>query len=57
MVAYISLEVCVFDTVARMGDMRNAYRISDGKTEGKMEFVRPKLRWEVNTKVGLKNRF
>jgi len=32
--------------VARMGEMRNAYRILAGKPEGKRPFGRPRRRWE-----------
>jgi hypothetical protein len=31
---------------ARMGDMRNAYKISVGKPEGKRPLRRPRHRWE-----------
>jgi hypothetical protein len=41
--------------VARMWEMRNAYRISVGKPEGTRPLGRPRLRWEDNIKMN-KNR-
>jgi hypothetical protein len=35
--------------VARMGEMRNAYRILVGKPEGKRPLGRPRRKWENNT--------
>jgi hypothetical protein len=32
--------------VARIGEMRNAYNILSGKTEGKSSLARPMCRWE-----------
>jgi hypothetical protein len=34
--------------VALMGEMRNAYKISVGKHEGKRLFGRPMSKWEEN---------
>jgi hypothetical protein len=34
--------------------MRNAYKILVGKPEGKREVGRPRLRWNNNIKIGLK---
>jgi hypothetical protein len=31
--------------VARMGEMRNAYKVSVGKPEGKIPLARPRCRW------------
>jgi hypothetical protein len=39
--------------VARMGDMRNAYKILVGKPEGKRPLGRPRRRWEDNIKIEL----
>ena len=39
--------------VARMGQSYGAYKISVGKTEGKVPFGRPRIRWEENIKMGL----
>jgi len=33
--------------VARMGDMRNVYKILDGKHQGKRPLVRPRSKWEI----------
>jgi hypothetical protein len=40
--------------VARMQENRNAYRILEGKPEGKRPLGRPRRRWEDNIKMGLK---
>jgi hypothetical protein len=40
--------------VARMGDRRNAYKILVGKPEGKRPLGRPRLRWEDNTRMDLR---
>jgi len=37
-----------------MGEMRGVHRILVGKPEGKRLFGRPRLRWEDNIKVNLK---
>jgi hypothetical protein len=37
--------------VAQMGEKRNAYRISVGKTEGKRPIGRPRSRWVNNIKM------
>jgi hypothetical protein len=37
--------------VARMGEMRNAYRILVGKPEGKRPLGRPRRRWVNNIKM------
>jgi hypothetical protein len=37
-----------------MGDMRNAYKISVRKPEGKNSFRRLRHRWEDNIKMDLK---
>jgi hypothetical protein len=39
--------------LARMGEVRNTYRILDGKSERTRPFRRLKHRWEGNIKVGL----
>ena len=36
--------------VARMGEMRGAYRILVGRSEGKILLERPRHRWEGNIK-------
>jgi hypothetical protein len=40
--------------VARMGEMRNAYRILVGKPEGKRPLGRPRRRWVDNVKMDLR---
>ncbi|KAJ4445522.1 hypothetical protein ANN_12202 [Periplaneta americana] len=40
--------------VARMGESRNAYRVSVGKPEGKRPLGRPRRRWEDNIKMDLR---
>jgi hypothetical protein len=40
--------------VARMTEMRNAYRISFGKPKGKRPLCRPRCRWEDNIRMDLK---
>jgi hypothetical protein len=40
--------------VARMGEMRNAYRISVGKPEGQRPLGRPRRRWVGNIKIDLR---
>jgi hypothetical protein len=40
--------------VARMGEMRNAYRILEGKPEGKRLLGRPRHRWVDNIKMDLR---
>jgi hypothetical protein len=37
--------------VARMGEMRDAYRVLDGKTEGRRPFGRHRHRWEDNIRI------
>jgi hypothetical protein len=39
--------------VARIGGMRNAYKILIGKREGKRQFRRLRHRWEDNTRMNL----
>jgi hypothetical protein len=39
--------------VARMGEMRDVYRVLVGKLAGKRLLSRPKRRWEHNIKVDL----
>ena len=39
---------------ARMGDRRGAYKVLEGKPEGKRPLGRPRHRWEDNIKMGLK---
>jgi hypothetical protein len=36
------------ELIARMGEMRNAYKILVGKPEGKRPLGRPRRRWEDN---------
>jgi hypothetical protein len=38
------------------GEIRNAFKILVGKTEGKTLLKRPKRRWEDNIKIYLRNR-
>jgi hypothetical protein len=40
--------------VARMGEMRNVYKISVGKPRGRRPLGRPKRRWEDNIKTDLR---
>jgi hypothetical protein len=40
--------------VARMGEMRNAYRMSVGKPERKRPLGRPRRRWVDNIKIDLR---
>ncbi|KAJ4428349.1 hypothetical protein ANN_24368 [Periplaneta americana] len=40
--------------VARMGESRNAYRVLDGRPEGKRPLGRPRRRWEDNIKMDLR---
>jgi hypothetical protein len=40
--------------VAFMGRMRNAYKIVVRKPEGKRQLRRPRLRWEDNIKMDLR---
>jgi hypothetical protein len=40
--------------VARMGERRGAYRASVGKPEGRRPLGRPRLRWEDNIKMDLR---
>jgi hypothetical protein len=37
--------------VARMGEGKNVYRVSLGKSEGKRPFERPRRRWEDGIKI------
>jgi hypothetical protein len=37
-----------------MGNMRNAYKILVGKTEGKRPFRRPRHRWKDNIRLDLR---
>jgi len=39
--------------VARMGDMRNKYKILTGKPEGKRPLGKPSRRWEDNIRMDL----
>jgi hypothetical protein len=39
--------------VARMGEMRNVYRLLVGKPEGKRPLGRPRCRWVDNIKINL----
>jgi hypothetical protein len=39
--------------VARMGEGRNVYRVSTGKTEGKGPLGRPRRRWEGGIRMDL----
>ena len=40
--------------VARMDLSRNAYRVLVGRPEGKRPLGRPRLKWEYNTKMDLR---
>jgi hypothetical protein len=40
--------------VPRMGEIRNPYKISVGKPEGKRELGRPWCRWKSNVKTDIK---
>jgi hypothetical protein len=40
--------------VARIGEKRNAYRIMEGKPEGKTLLGRPRRRWEDNMNMDLR---
>jgi hypothetical protein len=40
--------------VARMGEGRGVYRVLVGKTESKRSLGRPRLRWENNIKMNLR---
>jgi hypothetical protein len=40
--------------VARMGDVRGTYSILVGKPEGRRPLGRPRLRWEDNIKMDLR---
>jgi hypothetical protein len=40
--------------VACMGEMRNAYNILVGKSEGKRPLTRPRCRWEDNIRMYLR---
>jgi hypothetical protein len=44
----------LLEHVARMRDMRNAYKILVGKLEGNRPLARPRRRWEYNIKVDLR---
>jgi len=37
-----------------MGEMRNAYRVLDGKPEGKRPLGRSRCRWEDNIRIDLR---
>jgi len=37
--------------IARMGEMRNAYKVLVWKPEGKRQLVRPRHRWEDNIRM------
>jgi hypothetical protein len=37
-----------------MGEMRNSYKILDGKPKGERPLGRHRLRWEGNIGIGLK---
>jgi hypothetical protein len=39
--------------VARMGEKRNAYRLLEGKPEGKRQLGRPRRRWVDNIRMDL----
>jgi hypothetical protein len=40
--------------VARMGEGRNVYRVLVGKPEGTRPLGRPRHRWEIGIKIGLR---
>jgi hypothetical protein len=40
--------------VARVGEMKNAYKVLVGKPEGKKPFRRPRSRWEDNDRTDLR---
>ena len=41
-------------TITHMEQSRNAYRVSVGKPEGKRPLGRPRLRWQDNIKMDLR---
>jgi hypothetical protein len=50
----INQEDKMVETLARMGGMRNVYKILAGKPEGKRPLGRPICRWEDNISMDLK---
>jgi hypothetical protein len=42
------------ERVARMGEIRNAYKILVGKSEDKRPFGRPRCTWEGNIRMDLR---
>jgi hypothetical protein len=40
--------------IGRMGEKRNTYRVLVGKPEGKRPLGRPRLRWEDNIKMDIR---
>jgi hypothetical protein len=42
--------------VARIGEMRNAYKILVGKPEGKRTCRRSRITWEDNIRMGLREK-
>lgn len=40
--------------LARIGYMRNAYKVSVGKPEGKRTFRKPRYRWEYNIEIDVR---
>jgi hypothetical protein len=40
--------------IARMGVMRNSYKILVGKPKGKIPFGRPRHRWEVKIRMAVR---
>jgi hypothetical protein len=40
--------------IARMGEMRNAYKIMVGRPEGKRPIEKPRRRWEGNIRMDLR---
>ncbi|KAJ4431235.1 hypothetical protein ANN_19832, partial [Periplaneta americana] len=51
---YLGCTISYKNTVARMGESRNAYRVLVGRPEGKRPLGRPRRRWEDNIKMDLR---
>jgi len=46
--------VCEMEYVARVGEMRNAYKVLVGNPEGKRPLGRPKHRWEYEIRMDIR---